>query len=285
MKTNNFYLGTHQPGWLSRANVPLFVSDRRLRGYKTMPIAAAPWACDSGGFTELQMYGMWTVTPKEYVQRLRRYSDEVGQMDWAAPQDLMCEDIIINGGWLNGRYFVGTHLSVPEHQRLTVLNWAELRDLAAIYAPRVRIIRVSQGLTPDDHLRMIDLYRDLIGEDLTDGERVGIGSICRRQGTKEAGQIIATLKAAGVRKQHLFGFKTKGYTDHGHLLLDEDDDTGDSQAWSDTARKMRRPALPRCVEAGRHINCANCMPYALIWREQVLAKIRGSRVTTARAAA
>jgi hypothetical protein len=29
--------------------MPLFVCDRRLRGYKTLPRAAAPWALDSGG--------------------------------------------------------------------------------------------------------------------------------------------------------------------------------------------------------------------------------------------
>jgi hypothetical protein len=34
-----FLLGTHQPGWLGRASVPLFVSDRRLRVYKTLPVA------------------------------------------------------------------------------------------------------------------------------------------------------------------------------------------------------------------------------------------------------
>ncbi len=62
-----FLLGTHQPGWLGRpeiaaGRVPLFVSDRRLRVYRQLPRAAAPWAADSGGFTELQKYGRWTVT-------------------------------------------------------------------------------------------------------------------------------------------------------------------------------------------------------------------------------
>ena len=143
-----FLLGTHQPGWLRKARVPLFVSDRRLKAYKTLPVAAAPWAVDSGGFTELQPYGRWTVTPCEYVARLRRYRDEIGNVLWAAPQDWMCEPAIINGGVFNGQRFAGTHLSVPEHQRRTVANYIELRELA----PDLPIIPVVQGDTPDAYL-------------------------------------------------------------------------------------------------------------------------------------
>ena len=80
-----FLLGAHQPGWLARARVPLFVCDVRLRVYKTLPRAAAPWALDSGGFSELQNKGTWTVGPREYADRVRRYRDLL----WAAPQDWM----------------------------------------------------------------------------------------------------------------------------------------------------------------------------------------------------
>ena len=38
-----FFLGTHQPGWLTTAPVPPFISDRRLRCYKTLPRAQRPW--------------------------------------------------------------------------------------------------------------------------------------------------------------------------------------------------------------------------------------------------
>lgn len=141
-----FLLGTHQPGWLAKPQVaaervPLFVSDRRLRSYKTLPRAAAPWAVDSGGFTELQKYGRWTVTPAEYVARLRRYRDETGNLMWAAQQDWMCEPIIINGGVANGQHFTGTHLSVPAHQHLTVRNYAHLLDLA----PDLHIVHRARG--------------------------------------------------------------------------------------------------------------------------------------------
>lgn len=74
-----FYLGTHQPGWLARLSVPLFVSDRRLRVYVTLPRAVAPWALDSGGFTELSTYGTWAhgPSPARYVEHINRYQDEI----------------------------------------------------------------------------------------------------------------------------------------------------------------------------------------------------------------
>ena len=114
-----FLLGTHQPGWLTRAGVPLFVSDVRLRVYKTLPVAAAPWAVDSGGFSELQHHGRWTVTPAEYVARVRRYRDEIGQLLWAAPQDSMCEPPIIYGGQYGPQRFAGTRQFLDPDQILT----------------------------------------------------------------------------------------------------------------------------------------------------------------------
>jgi len=265
MSAPAFYLGTHQPGWLRKARVRLFVADPRLMVYKTLPVAVDEWAADSGGFTELQKYGRWTVTPQQYVDRARRYRDEIGQLVWLAPQDWMCEPLIINGGVANGKRFAGTHLCMAEHQRRTVTNYVQLRDLA----PDLPIIPVVQGWTPEDYARCADLYWSLARVDLTAAARVGVGSICRRQGTAEAGQIITRLRAAGLARLHLFGFKVLGLAQHADLLTDQD--SCDSLAWSDTARKLQRPALAQCVLAGRHKNCANCLPYALHWRRTVLA--------------
>ncbi len=92
-----FLLGTHHPNWLATSHIPLFVSDRRLRTYKHLPRAAVPWALDSGAFTELATHGDWShgPTPKEYVDRVRRYQREIGGLLWAAPQDWMCEPEIV----------------------------------------------------------------------------------------------------------------------------------------------------------------------------------------------
>src|SRR5436190_14414765 len=103
-----FLLGTHEPSWLHSNTFPLFVSDRRLRRYQRLPVAAGPWALDSGGFTELATFGSWErgPTPAQYAARVRRYRDEVGRLLWAAPQDWMCEPFITDK----------TGLSVVEHQ-------------------------------------------------------------------------------------------------------------------------------------------------------------------------
>jgi hypothetical protein len=259
-----FLLGTHQPGWLRTARVPLFVSDTRLRGYKTLPRAVAPVSYDSGGFTELQRFGEWTVRPRDYVARLRRYRDEIGHMLWAAPQDWMCEDLIINGGTVNGQRFVGTHLSVVEHQRRTVLNYLHLRDLA----PELPIIPVVQGNTPDAYRRCVDLYWTLGRVDLTEQPLVGVGSVCRLQATSRAGRILAVLHRQGVTRLHGFGFKTLGLIAHGHRLT-----SADSLAWSIDARRIGTP-LPGCT---RHRNCANCIKFALRWRTTVLAAAHARR--------
>ncbi len=90
-----FYLGTHQPHWLGRIDVPLFVSHRRLADRHTYPTTHTRWALDSGGFTELNLYGEWRTTPKEYAAAVRRYAVELGNLAWASPQDWMCEPWVV----------------------------------------------------------------------------------------------------------------------------------------------------------------------------------------------
>ena len=107
-----FYVGTHHPGWLATAAMPLFISDRRLRTYKTLPRAATTWALDSGAFTELSRHGNWDhgPTPRQYAARIRRYTDQIGHLAWAAPQDWMCEPAIL----------ARTGLTITDHQQRTI---------------------------------------------------------------------------------------------------------------------------------------------------------------------
>ncbi|MEV4317107.1 hypothetical protein [Actinocrispum sp. NPDC049592] len=248
--------------------MPLFVSDRRLRQYKTLPVATAPWAEDSGGFTELQTFGEWTVSPRQYAARVRRYHDEIGNMHWAAPQDWMCEPIVIAGGRAGRLRFVGTKLSVQEHQRRTVTNAVELSMLDADLPWR----RVLQGYTKDEYLRCADMYA-AAGIDLTQQPLVGLGSVCRRQGTKEAHDIIHALRAWGIRHLHGFGVKTLGLQRYGHLLT-----SADSLAWSEDARRKKRPACGTVHPRGAK-NCANCLPYALQWRARLLTALHAPAST------
>lgn len=254
-----FLLGTHRPNWLREVSVPLFVSDTRMRSYVHVPVASTDWALDSGGFTELQRFGAWTVTPDEYAARVRRYRDETGNLMWAAPQDWMCEPIIINGGHAGPITFAGTHLSVAEHQRRTVDNLIHLRTIA----PDLSWVPVIQGFTRDEYLACVDLY-DRYGIDLTAEPLVGLGSVCRRQNTSEIHEVIRAVRSAGLTRLHGFGCKSGGLERYGHLLT-----SADSLAWSMRARKAARPMAPCTHEVPK--NCANCQPFALRWRANLLA--------------
>jgi hypothetical protein len=249
-----FYLGTHHPHWLGRVEFPLCVSHRRLCKRKSPLEARCPWVLDSGGFTELQLYGKWTVTPREYANAVTYYR-QFGKLQWAAPQDWMCEPAVISGGTWNGRHFAGTRLTVAEHQELTVRNYLTLCEIA----PDLPFIPVLQGFTRDEYLRCADMY-DKAGVDLEKQETVGIGSVCRRQGTKDAHDIITSLAPLRL---HGFGVKITGLELYGHQLA-----SSDSLAWSFSAR--RQPPLPGCT----HKNCANCLVYAGRWRHRLLGNLQ-----------
>jgi hypothetical protein len=241
-----FLLGTHMPNWLRELDLPLFVSHRRLRRYRrTLPRARGTWALDSGGFTELSMHGGWVTTATEYVEAVHRYKEEIGGLLWAAPMDWMCEPWIVDE----------TGLSVREHQERTVANYLEL----CAVAPELPFAPVLQGYAHDEYLTCLDLYRQA-GVDLAAAPVVGLGSICRRQGTAAIEELVRDLAALGLAL-HGFGVKTRGLARMGEHLA-----SADSLAWSYDAR--RSPPLPTCT----HKTCANCIVYAVRWRACVLAK-------------
>ncbi|MGS2587068.1 deazapurine DNA modification protein DpdA family protein [Streptomyces hebeiensis] len=251
-----FYLTTHKRHWVKLTDVPLFLKSEHFAAARTLPVAIGRYAVDSGGFSELQEHGRWTRPPRQYIDDLYRIWEGVGPFDWAAPQDWMCEPLIIHGGQAGPLTFAGTHLSVAEHQRRTVANYLELRELA----PDLPIIPVLQGWEMRDYEHCVALY-ERAGVDLTAEPLVGLGSVCRRQSTREGAAIVTMLARHGLRL-HGFGFKTLGLEKVGHLMA-----TADSLAWSSHAR--RRPPLL----GHTHKNCANCIDYALQWRTRVLSAL------------
>lgn len=234
-----FYLGTHHPQWLSRVSVPLFVSHRRLNNRKKELRATCDWALDSGGFSELTLFGGWRTTVETYISNVRRFVGEIGRLQWAAQMDWMCEPFML----------AKTQKTIAEHQDLTLVNFVELMNKA----PDLPWLPVLQGWLLDDYLRHLELFRRVWW-----GNHFGLGSVCRRQGTKAIEDIVKRLVAEGL-KLHGFGVKTQGLVKYGPLL-----DSSDSLAWSYTAR--RSAPLPGC---SGHINCANCLRYALLWRERI----------------
>ena len=249
-----FYLGTHEPAWLQQTAAPLFVSRIRLERRKTLPRALGPWALDSGGFSELDAAGHWSITPRNYAAFVRRCRDEIGNLEWAAIQDWMCED----------RVRAKTKATVEEHQWRTIASYLELQQLA----PEVPWVPVLQGWGFWDYHRHLDMYARA-GVDLYSLPLVGVGTVCRRQDEVSGSLIISGLATkadpngnglipSGL-KLHGFGFKLTGLEmAHEHLA------SADSLAWSYAARK--RAPLAGCT----HPHCNNCIKYALKYRKQVL---------------
>jgi len=253
-----FYLGASRPHWLGETRVPLFVSHQTLGGRASLPRALGPWALDSGAFSQVAQHGAFTVSARQYAANVQRIRREVGKMQWAAPQDWMCEPFVLDK----------TGLSLREHQRRTVQSIVELRTLA----PEVPWCPVLQGWTLDDYLRCRDLYAAR-GIELDCEPIVGIGSVCRRQATNEIAAIVTRVAREGIRL-HGFGVKLGGLQRYGHALV-----SSDSMAWSAKARRYSletgRPSIAGHDRPGRgrpegHASCSNCLEYALLWRQSLM---------------
>lgn len=273
------YLGTHMTNWLWDKrfdalfrNVVFFISRVRLAGrVSPFPKALHPYCIDSGGFSELQKHGRWRSTPAEYVAEIRRFLAELGPelCRWVAPQDLMCEEIVIRGGiGRRGQVFHGTRElrglkpgdpeqelgeAVRIHLRMTVDNLVELRRLA----PEIKFIPVLQGNSLPDYQLCDEMYA-AAGINLAAEPVVGLGSVCRRQATGEIREIVEYFAGKDYRL-HGFGVKTLGLAQYADGLV-----SADSMAWSEDARYSA--PLP----GHTHKNCANCPDWAIRWHQRIV---------------
>jgi hypothetical protein len=245
----DFLLGTHEISWLARGPsfVRWFISAVRLRRQKKMPLAIAPWALDSGAFSEIALHGRWTIPPAAYVAEVRRWRDVIGLMLWAAIQDWMCEPTML----------AKTGKTVREHQWLTLQSYLELMALA----PDIDWLPVVQGWTVEDYLHHVEMYL-AEGIDLRTQALVGVGSVCKRQGTHQAGAIMRELQRVGLRL-HAFGVKTDGLAMFGDRIA-----SADSMAWSYVARRRNHQ-----LSGHTHKTCSNCREYAVLWRERLLGEL------------
>jgi hypothetical protein len=214
-----FFTGLHQPSDAKHFGAA-FISVNRLRTRKS-PMTAGDWIMDSGAFTEISTHGHYRHSVCEYAAEIRRWATNgSGNLLAAVAQDWMCEPFII----------VKTGLSVAEHQRLTIERYDALRaeDTSGVY-----ILPVLQGFEPADYVRHVEAY----GARLTHGAWVGVGSVCKRNGTPES--VAAVLHAIkSVRpdlRLHGFGLKTTALA---HPLVHALLHTADSMAWSYAARKQ-----------------------------------------------
>ncbi|MFD9948759.1 hypothetical protein, partial [Nonomuraea sp. NPDC059022] len=173
----------------------------------------------------------------------------IGDLDWAAPQDWMCEP------WMLAK----TGLTIAEHQRRTVANFVRLVELWPDYSDAdCPVMPVIQGWTVDDYLACVDLYEQHGVRLAQDYPVVGVGSVCRRQATRDIGDIFQTLAAQDL-PLHGFGVKLSGLRRYGRYLT-----TADSMAWSYAGRRT-----PTQCGSTRHKSEANCLIYALAWHARV----------------
>lgn len=162
----DFFTGLHQPS--DAQHFPrAFVSRNRLRGRKS-GFAVNEWIMDSAAFTQILKHGGYTEGVEEYAAEIRRWSTN-GKLLAAVAQDYMCEAHMLKI----------TGLTIPEHQRLTVERYDALIkcDTGGIY-----ILPVLQGYAPADYVRHIEAY----GDRLKDGMWVGVGSVCKRNGSQRS---------------------------------------------------------------------------------------------------
>lgn len=225
-------------------DLPIMCSDLRLKRVVRLKPAAAAVMIDSGSFT-IHDTGQKFDAPDVYVDRIRRYQRHVGNIARVSTYGRMCEPSIL----------AKTGSTVQRNQELTVESFCELDALA----PDIPWLPEIQGWEEPDYHRCIDLYA-ASGVDLTTLPAVGVGTICRRQGTMEAQRIVAGIAARGI-KVHGFGVKTSG------LLANHQNFTSaDSFAWSYGARKRTRECPHGIVRWER-----NCPEFLRTWRDNILA--------------
>lgn len=258
------YLGTHMPNWLAGSQVPLFVARKRLNlsTRKTLPVATCPWVLDSGGYSELNPRGpgRWTITPTEYAREVRRAEEEIGNLDWAAPMDWMCEPNVL----------AHTGLTVREHQRRTIENFRWLRhELGAVVAP------VLQGWTLDDYLLHVDDYYRFT-DGLDDERIVAVGSVCRRGDDDEIVRILDRLHREGLRL-HAFGVRTRALERIADALV-----SADSLSWSYRARRDANDGItPDHPHPRGAKTCSNCLVYAERWYAREQRRLAHTRIGAA----
>jgi hypothetical protein len=251
-----FYLGISAPSWLNFLGVPAFINRRRFERLKRkFPRALAPWALDSGGFTEIEMYGEWRMTAREYIAFVRFLRDVVGNLAFAIARD-----------WpvtlaTNRR----TGLGVKAHQARTLVSYVELVDLAPDLADLFTPVLV--GYDPHDFIEHASAYYSC-AVDLERLPRVALGGLATRQHLPEVAQLVAYFHRCGF-KLHGLGFKKTGLSMIAHKLA-----SADSQSWSQEARLEardgRRARTPACSHT---VSCANCLHRAAEYRDEILSAL------------
>lgn len=210
-----FYVGLHQPSDAQHFD-RCMVSVNRLRTRRS-DFAADEWMMDSGAFTEITTHGGYRDAPDVYAAQIMRWSTN-GRMVAAVSQDYMCEPFVLSK----------TGLTIADHQRLTIERYDALRRLVP---SEIYILPVLQGYLPQHYAQHVKDY----GARLTPGMWIGVGSVCKRNGSpRDMAAVLRSIK--DIRpdlRLHGFGAKLTALqsTEVRTLIY-----SADSMAWSYAAR-------------------------------------------------
>lgn len=247
-----FFCGWHHPHNAHQTEHS-FVSVHSLKKRKSdFPRPAGSWILDSGAFTTIGKHGGYPDSAEAYAAQIRRWA-QVGGLIAAVAQDFMCERLMcaktlgfpvetlpkddpvareaILREWVPDPAW---QAQIIVHQRLTIERYDELVacDTGGVY-----IMPVLQGFTPEDYVSHLKQY----GERLAYGAWVGVGSVCKRNGSpKEIAAVLLAIKAERPDlRLHGFGLKL---TSLRWPLIVELLESADSLAWSISARMQKRKA-------------------------------------------
>lgn len=211
-----------------------FISVNRLHDRRS-DFKVNNWILDSGAFTEISNFGYYRYPVSDYASQINRWS-KCGNLEAAVTQDYMCEPFIL----------AKTGLTVKDHQELTIQRYDDL-----IKQTDVPILPVLQGYQPEEYINHLEMY----GDRLTEGMRVGVGSVCKRNTNPQA--IISVLEPIKrVRpdlRLHGFGLKLTALAD---CYINSMLYSADSMAWSFNARMNGGNAngLIEAMEFAKRIN-------------------------------
>jgi len=237
-------------------------SYRRLRNRKSpLPTLGKQWIMDSGGFSELHLFGKYTFNVDQYLLGILRFKPTFFcSMDWT------CEPSSLKA----------TGKSLLEHLTLSTQSHIVLRESVEKKNLLDRLMGCIQGYHADDYLLHIDMLREHgLLEDY-----MGIGTLCRRQKTAEIIPILRQIKQnlPSRVKLHGFGIKTTTLRNPAiYGLLN----SCDSMSWSRQAREESKRGVRPClgqaccvwntpdVCRSRADDCANCPIFMREWTKQI----------------
>lgn len=210
-----FFVGLHHPNHAAHFD-RCMVSVRRIAERRS-DIPASEWIMDSGAFTEVARHGGYRDGVDAYARQIERWA-ACGELVAAVAQDYMCEPFVL----------AVTGLGLGEHQRLTV----ERYDALTALRPNAYVMPVIQGYLPEQYAAHVRDY----GERLTPGMWVGVGSVCKRNGSpdKIAAALGAIKAARPDLRLHGFGVKLTALNDPRVRAVLW---SADSMAWSFAARR------------------------------------------------